>query len=56
MSQLRKRKAKNKKFKEQTTFNPKLHYKTKGSTGYGLRSDAENNDSGSQLEHILNPK
>ena len=46
---------KNKRFQEQTTFDPKLHYQGKGQSGYGLRRDMEskNNNSGSQLAHLF---
>jgi len=51
-----KKKKNNKKHREQTTFDPKIHYRKKGYSGYGLKDDAKINRSGSQLAHILNPK
>jgi hypothetical protein len=56
MSQPKKRKNKKKFYKEQSTFDPKLHYRGKGQTGYGLKKDTEIDSSGSQLAHILGIK
>ena len=60
MSQPKKRKAKNKKpYQEQTTFDPKIHHRSKGSSGYGLKRNhiaTAEETSGLQLAHILNPK
>jgi hypothetical protein len=58
MSQPKKRKNK-KQYREQTTFDPKIHWKKKGTTGYQLKKDYKVSPgelSGSQLAHILNPK
>lgn len=58
MSQPKKRKNK-KHYQEQTTFDPKIHWKKKGTTGYQLKKDyvqKPGESSGSQLDHILNPK
>ena len=61
MSQPRKRKArsKNNHRKEQSTFDPKIHHKSKAGTGYGLRRDhvaTAEETSGKQLAHILGIK
>lgn len=61
MSPQRKRKAKSKNrfLKEQSTFDPKIHHRTRGSSGYGLKREhvaTEEETSGSQLAHILDPK
>jgi hypothetical protein len=54
---MRQKKKQNKKHhREQTTFDPKLHYRGKGQTGYGLKNGVELDRSGSQLAHILDPK
>lgn len=45
--------------KEHTTFDPKKHYRAKGSSGYGMKKDyvlSPEETSGKQLDHILNPK
>jgi len=60
MSQPRKRnKHKNNHRKEQSTFDPKLHHKSKAGTGYGLKRDhvsTPEESSGKQLAHILGIK
>ena len=60
MSQQRKRsKNKNNHRKEQSTFDPKLHHKSKAGTGYGLKRDhiaTAEETSGKQLAHILGIK
>lgn len=45
-----------KKHIEHTTFDPKIHYRKKGFSGYGLKVDAKVDRSGAQLAHLLNPK
>jgi hypothetical protein len=60
MSQPRKRKVKSKNHhREQTTFDPKIHHKSHGSSGYGLKRDhvaTPEESSGRQLAHILGIK
>jgi len=60
MSQPRKRnKHKNNHRKEQSTFDPKIHHKSKAGTGYGLKRDHVSTAeelSGKQLAHILGIK
>ena len=63
MSQQRKRKVKSKntrrQHREQTTFDPKLHHRSKGSSGYGLKRDhveTAEETSGAQLAHLFDTK
>ena len=50
-----KRKTKKNKFyrQEKTTFDPKIHYRGKGQSGYGLRNDVTLDTSGAQIAHLL---
>ena len=55
----RKKPRSNKPHREQTTFDPKLHHRSRGSSGYGLKREhvaTAEETSGSQLAHILDPK
>jgi hypothetical protein len=59
MSQPKKRKNKKKFYKEQSTFDPKIHHKSKAGTGYGLKRDhvaTAEETSGKQLAHIFGIK
>lgn len=61
MSQPRKRKTKNNKkfYKEHSTFDPKIHHRSKGSSGYGLKRDhveTSEETSGAQLAHLFDTK
>ena len=63
MSRPKKRKVKSKnthkQHREQTTFDPKLHHRSHGSSGYGMKRDhvqTEEETSGKQLAHILGIK
>jgi len=52
-------KNKNNHRKEQSTFDPKIHHKSRGSSGYGLKRDhvaTPEESSGRQLAHILGIK
>ena len=54
-----KKKIKNNYRKEQTTFDPKIHHKSHGSSGYGLKRDhvaTPEESSGRQLARILGIK
>ena len=57
---MRPKKKQNRKYpQEQTTFDPKIHHRSKGSSGYGLKRNhiaTAEETSGLQLAHILNPK
>ena len=46
-------KYKQKKENTKTTFDPKIHYRGKGQSGYGLRNDVTLDTSGAQLSHLL---
>ena len=46
-------------YKEQTTFDPRIHHKSNAGTGYGLKRDhvqTAEETSGAQLAHILGIK
>jgi len=54
---MKKRSSRHKQKKENTTFDPKIHHKSKAGTGYGLKRDyvvTPEESSGKQLEYIFN--
>jgi len=50
---MNKKKKKNNNRREQSTYDPKLHHRSKGSSGYGLKRGTETDSSGAQLADIL---
>lgn len=53
---MKKRPGRHKQKKENTTFDPKIHHKSKAGTGYGLKRDyvaTPEESSGKQLAHLF---
>jgi len=53
---MKKRSGRHKQKKENTTFDPKIHHKSKAGTGYGLKRDyvpTPEEASGKQLAHLF---